>query len=159
IEVAFDSQHQRIYLPIDADLSAADEAGLVKSVVGTDEGIAPRRMGKTRTEISADIEAGPIIDRRRIGDRRNWRRHAARRYIGGLRRTNANDCAGGERNAAHEFTGIHARPPASFPTRASDTCSGLCLSPRRSADAPKHQAHTRRSLWTKRDGAMAGKWL
>src|SRR5262249_36772602 len=33
IEVAFDSQHQRIYLPIDADLSAADEAGLVKSVV------------------------------------------------------------------------------------------------------------------------------
>src|SRR5262249_56005861 len=80
IEVAFDSQHQRIYLPIDADLSAADEAGLVKSIVGTDEGIAPRRMGKTRTEISADVEAGPIIDRRRIGDRPNRTRPAPRRY-------------------------------------------------------------------------------
>src|SRR5262249_36616190 len=112
VEVPLDAEHQRIDLPIDADLPAADEAGLVESVVPTGEGIAPRRMRKTRAEIAADIEAGPMVDRWRIGDRRNWRRRAARRYIGGLRRTNANNCAGGERNAADKFTRIHARSPA-----------------------------------------------
>ena len=102
VEVPLDAEHQRIDLPIDADLPAADEAGLVESVVPTGEGIAPRRMRKTRAEIAADIEAGPTVDRWRIGGRRNWRRRAGlapnkrnqlcRRRAQRRRQTHTNSC-------------------------------------------------------------------
>jgi hypothetical protein len=120
VEIAFDAEHQRLDLPIGADLAAADEATLAERVVRAGKRVAPRGTGEAGAEIAADIDSRLVIDRWCIGDRGHRRRPARRRQIGGLRRTNANasgnNCAGGERNAADERTRIHAHLQPLFPT-------------------------------------------
>jgi hypothetical protein len=104
VEVAFDAKDQRVDLPIGANLPAADEPALVERVVRSGERIGPRRIGKAGADIAAHVKARPIVDRRHIGNRRHRRRGARPWEIGRLSRTNANHCAGGKRNAAHECT-------------------------------------------------------
>src|SRR5215472_8797988 len=98
VEIAFDAEHQRVDLPIGADLTAADKAGLVEGVIRAGKRVAPRGVGKAGAEIAADINSRPIVNRRRIGDRRHRRRSARRRQIRGLRRTNAKASRNANRN-------------------------------------------------------------
>src|SRR3974377_247562 len=74
-------------------------------------------MGKTSAEIAPDIEARPIVNRRRIGDRRNRGRPPLWRQVGGLRGKNTNHCAGGQADAADECTRIHGNLQPLSPTR------------------------------------------
>jgi hypothetical protein len=57
VEIALNTEHERVDLPIGADLTAADETVLIESVVCAGDRIAPFRIGKAGAEIAADIEA------------------------------------------------------------------------------------------------------
>src|SRR5262249_47175053 len=115
----FDAEHQRLDLPIGADLAAADEAILAERVVRAGKRVAPGGTGEAGAEIAADIDSRPVIDRWCVGDRGHRCGPARRRQIGGLRRTNGNasgnNRARGERNAADERTRIHADLQPLFP--------------------------------------------
>src|SRR5215471_20088585 len=65
VEIAFDAEHQRVDLPIGADLTAADKAGLVEGVIRAGKRVAPRGVGKAGAEIAADINSRPIVKDRK----------------------------------------------------------------------------------------------
>jgi hypothetical protein len=46
-------------------LAAADEAVFAEAVSSSGERVAPGRVGETATEIAADINSGPVLNRRR----------------------------------------------------------------------------------------------
>ena len=98
VEIAFDAEHQRVDLLIGADLTTAYETGLVEGVIRAGKRVAPRGVGKAGAEIAADIDSRPIVNRRRIDDRRHRRRSARHQQIRRLRRTNARASRNADRN-------------------------------------------------------------
>ena len=66
-----------VVLRVVADLAAAEEAALAERVVPSGERIAPRGIGEAAADVAADVKAAPVVDRRRIGDRRHGRRASA----------------------------------------------------------------------------------
>ena len=91
-------EHQRVDLLIGADLTTAYETGLVEGVIRAGKRVALRGVGKAGAEIAADIDSRPIVNRRRIDDRRHRRPSARHQQIRRLRRTNARASRNADRN-------------------------------------------------------------
>ena len=85
IEIALDAEDEHVPLIVGADLAAAEKACTAReSVASAGERIAPGGTAGTPANLSADIEAGPGIDRRRRGGD-GCHRYPGKRQIGGGR--------------------------------------------------------------------------
>src|SRR5262249_20761946 len=103
VDVAFEAKHELVELPVVAD-GAADQAA-VDVTAGRPERVAEARAAEAVAAVDADVEAGPIVDRRDIGRRRSRRRHAprdiCRRSLSETEREHAHAC---EQKLFHDAT-------------------------------------------------------
>ena len=71
-EIAFEAEHEPVELRCCTPIWAPPrKPPLLKVSFAAGERIAPRRIGEAAAEMAADIKAAPVVDRRRIGDRRD----------------------------------------------------------------------------------------
>ena len=114
-EIAFKAEHEPVELCVGADLGAAKKAPVVEIVVAAGERIAPGRCAVAAADMATDVEAAPIVDLRRVGDRRGRQGRGRRRpKVSGSRTRYEGDgtcqrkCT--KQNARCHVT-LQARPP------------------------------------------------
>jgi hypothetical protein len=117
IEIALDAEDEHVPLIVGPNLAAAEKACTAReSVASASERIAPGGTAGTPANLTADIEAGPGIDRRRRGgDGCHWR--PGKRQIGGGRGSGPGSDRGGKTKTARERRHRRATPRRSGRTR------------------------------------------